>query len=294
MNNENQEQILEKYKKDITKYLQSIENEYKKNIIMPNILNELNNILAEIKLKKIKTDFISNQFVNEHFYAILFLLQEEGTRILGLKLLRNNIEIHPPFTQKLVNKLFPIIICKILEDYKSKNFNERYECLKLINSWFKLSQNNFPLIFCQGIAAMSKSDEFFKKGCLDFLRVLSIIRPDLCSFVGGFKILINSLLDVNNSDIQDYILYSLLYVINSPNKRKYFNGFDDFYKIFSVFTKSDFTNKNSPKDKNPNKNNNDPNAYENEKKKIELSKNVIKKLLKTWTGYLLIMGIIWH
>ena len=70
MNNENQEQILEKYKKDITKYLQSIENEYKKNIIMPNILNELNNILAEIKLKKIKTDFISNQFVNEHFYAI--------------------------------------------------------------------------------------------------------------------------------------------------------------------------------------------------------------------------------
>ena len=290
MNNENQEQILEKYKKDITKYLQSIENEYKKNIIMPNILNELNNILAEIKLKKIKTDFISNQFVNEHFYAILFLLQEEGTRILGLKLLRNNIEIHPPFTQKLVNKLFPIIICKILEDYKSKNFNERYECLKLINSWFKLSQNNFPLIFCQGIAAMSKSDEFFKKGCLDFLRVLSIIRPDLCSFVGGFKILINSLLDVNNSDIQDYILYSLLYVINSPNKRKYFNGFDDFYKIFSVFTKSDFTNKNSPKDKNPNKNNNDPNAYENEKKKIELSKNVIKKLLKTWTGYLLIMG----
>ena len=95
---------------------------------------------------------------------------------------------------------------------------------------------------------------------------------------------------MNNSDIQDYVLYSLLYVINSPNKRKYFNGFDDFYKIFSIFTKSDFTNKNNPKEKNSNKNNNDPNAIENEKKKIELSKNVIKKLLKTWTGYLLIMG----
>ena len=155
--------------------------------------------------------------------------------------------------------------------------------------WFQLSNNNFPFIFCQGIAAMSKNDEIFKKGCLEFLRILSIIRPDLCSSVGGFKILINSLLDVNNYDIQDYILYSLLYVINSPDKRKYFNGFDDFYKIFSVFTKSDFTNKNSPKDKNTNKNN-DPNAYENEKKRIELSKNVIKKLLKTWTGYLLIMG----
>ena len=121
----------------------------------------------------------------------------------------------------------------------------------------------------------SKNDEIFKKGCLEFLRKLSIIRPDLCSSVGGFKILINSLLDASNYDIQDYILYSLLYIINSPTKRKYFNGFDDFYKIFSVFTKSDFTNKNNPKDKKDNKNN-DPNALENEKKRIELSKNVIE------------------
>ena len=73
---------------------------------------------------------------------------------------------------------------------------------------------------------MSKNDEVFKKGCLEFLRKLSIIRPDLCSSVGGFKILINSLLDVNNYDIHDYILYSLLYIINSQTKRKYFNGFD--------------------------------------------------------------------
>ena len=289
MSKENQDQILEKYKKSIIKTLESIQNDYKTNLIIPNTLYELNNFLTELKNKKIKTDLIDNQITNEHLYVFLCLLQEEGTRTLGLKILKNNIEIHPPFTKKLVNKMFPMIICKILEDFKSKNFNDRYECLKLINSWFQLSNNNFPFIFCQGIAAMSKNDEIFKKGCLEFLRILSIIRPDLCSSVGGFKILINSLLDVNNYDIQDYILYSLLYVINSPDKRKYFNGFDDFYKIFSVFTKSDFTNKNSPKDKNTNKNN-DPNAYENEKKRIELSKNVIKKLLKTWTGYLLIMG----
>ena len=289
MNNENPEQILEKYKKSITENLQTILNDYKMNEIIPNTLNELNYFLTVLKNKKIKTDFINNQITNDHLFVFLFLLQEEGTRTLGLKILRNNIEIHPPFAKRLVNKMFPMLICKILEDFKSKNFNDRYECLKLINSWFKLNNNNFPLIFCQGIAAMSKNDDTFKKGCLEFLRILSIIRPDLCSSVGGFKILINSLLDVNNYDIQDYILYSLLYVINSPNKRKYFNGFDDFYKIFSVFTKSDFTNKNSPKEKTQNKNN-DPNAYEIEKKRIELAKNVIKKLLKTWTGYLLIMG----
>ena len=125
---------------------------------------------------------------------------------------------------------------------------------------------------------MSKSDEVFKKGCIEFLRTLGVIRPDLCSSVGGFKILINSLLDSNNYDIRDNIFYSLLFIINSPSKRKYFNGFDDFYKIFSVFTKSDFTmNKNSSKDKNNNKQN-DSNAYELEKKKNRFIKEFNKKI----------------
>jgi hypothetical protein len=59
--------------------------------------------------------------------------------------------------------------------------------------------------------------------------------------VGGFRILINCLLDDDYEDINTNIFYSLLYVINSPKKRKYFNGFSDLYRIFSVFTKSDFS-----------------------------------------------------
>ena len=289
MNDKESNEILEKYKNEISDNLLKIKNDYKTNIVMPKTLHDLNSYLYLLKKRKIKTDFIDNLISNEHLYVFRISLQEEGIRTMILKILRNNIEIYPPFTQKLVNKMFPIVICKILEDYKSKNFDEKYECLKLIHSWLKLSNNNFPLIFCQGIAAMSKSDEVFKKGCIEFLRTLGVLRPDLCSSVGGFKILINSLLDTNNYDIRDNIFYSLLFVINSPNKRKYFNGFDDFYKIFSVFTKSDFTNKNNPKEKNSNKQN-DPNVYEQEKKRIELSKLLIKKLLKTWTGYLLIMG----
>ena len=281
--------LLEKYKGELTENLLKIKNDYKTNTVMPKNLNELSIYLYQLKKKKVKTDFISNQITNEHLFVFRLSLQEEGIKSIILKILRYNIEIYPSFTQKLADKMFPILICKIFEDYKSKNFEEKYECLKLIHSWIKLSNNNFPLIFCQGIASMSKSDEVFKKGCLEFLRSLGVLRPDLCSSVGGFKILINSLLDVNNYDIRDNIFYSLLFVINSPQKRKYFNGFDDFYKIFSVFTKSDFSNKNNPKDKSTNKQN-EQNSYELEKKKIEISKTLIKKLLKTWTGYLLIMG----
>ena len=281
--------LFVKYKGEITDNLIKIKNDYKTNIVMPKTLHELSLFLYQLKKKKVKTDFIDSQITNEHLYVFRMSLQEEGIRTMILKILRYNIEVHPPFTEKLINKMFPIVICKIFEDYKNKNFDEKYECLKLIHSWLKLSDTNFPLIFCQGIASMSKTDEVFKKGCLEFLRTLGVIRPDLCSSVGGFRILINSLLDINNYDIRDNIFYSLLFIINSPNKRKYFNGFDDFYKIFSVFTKSDFSNKNNTKDKNTSKQN-EQNAYELEKKRIELSKILIKKLLKTWTGYLLIMG----
>ena len=75
-----------------------------------------------------------------------------------------------------------------MELSKISTFEERYECIRLLNVWLKYSDINFPLIFCQAVAAMSLADNLFKKGCIDFLRNLGIIRPDLCSSVGGFRI----------------------------------------------------------------------------------------------------------
>ena len=60
--------------------------------------------------------------------------------------------------------------------------------------------------------------------------------------VSNYKIIQSSrlfrLTDENYEDINENIFNSLLYIINSPKKRKYFNGFNDLYKIFAVFTKS--------------------------------------------------------
>ena len=54
MNNETQENTIEKYKKFISEILLNIQNDYKLNTIMPNILYKLNNYLTEFKNKKIK------------------------------------------------------------------------------------------------------------------------------------------------------------------------------------------------------------------------------------------------
>jgi hypothetical protein len=106
--------------------------------------------------------------------------------------------------------------------------------------------------------------------------------------VGGFKVLINTLIDDNLIDISDNIFYTLICIINDYEKRKYITNFSDFYRIFSIFTKSDFSISFKEKEKEKDKENNE------EKVKLEvqlaLSKRIIDKLLKTWPGYSMLMG----
>ena len=281
----------------IAEILNTIKLNQNSNEVHPQKLFELFYYIKELKDAGCHDDpQISDLFTNDHIYLLrTLILKERSVRILVLKILRNNIQIYPQFTQKLLDALFPIAICKIFEDFKRSTFEERYECLKLFNVWLKYNDNNFPLIFCQAVAAMSRTDELFKKGCVDFIRNLGIIRPDLCSTVGGFRILINILLDEDYGDINVNIFNSLLYVINSPKKRKYFNGFSDLYRIFSVFTKSDFSSDTQATEKEANVANNKQQAEKEEEKnklnlKLQVSKKIIKKLLNTWPGYSLIMG----
>ena len=295
-NNINNENIIKELKEktplnDIINKLKSdfdiIINDYKSNMIDPQILKNISKTLKDLKKKKNASFNIDNLITDEHYNIFRkVILEEKNIRVITLKILRFLIEISPKyFTNQYLNKMFPIAICKILEEFKHGIFEERYECLKLIHIWLKYSENNFPLIFCQGIAAMARGDEMFKKGCIEFIRTLAIKKTDLCSTIGGFRILINSLLDDSCIEMSDNIFYTLLYVINNPNKRKYFNGFEDFYEIFAIFTKSDFSINDKEKG-------NEVNTEEKNKTEVrlQLSKGIIEKLLKTWPGYSLIMG----
>ena len=292
--------ISEEEKKNIIDILNDIKTSQDSNEVYPQKLFDLLYYINVIKEKEFPpSPEISDLFTDNYIFLFrTLLLQEKGIRIVILKLLRNNIQIYPPFTKKLLDALYPLAICRVLEEFKKnpfENFEERYECLKLLNIWLKYSDNNFPLIFCQAIAAMAKSDALFKKGCIEFIRNLGVIRPDLCSTIGGFRILISCLLDENFEDMNQNIFNSILYIINSPKKRKYFNGFNDLYKIFAVFTKSDFCVEVQNADKDNNNANNKQLAEKEEEKnklnlQLQISKKLIKKLLNTWPGYSLIMG----
>lgn len=228
-------------------------------------------------------------FETIRIFRKFLLVEDKAIRILTLKILRYYFEIIPSLSVDLKRKFFPLLISKQFEDHKASSFEERIECFKFINTWLKVSEDNFPLIFCQGILAIARGqDEHFKKGAIEFIRNLAVKKPEYCSLIEGFKILVNSLLDDNCIDISDNIFYTLLYLINSSDKRKYLNNFSEFYKIFAIFTKSDFSINHKEKDKEKETHTNE------ERNKMEvqlaLSKRVIEKLLRTWPGWSLLMG----
>ena len=52
---------------------------------------------------------------------------------------------------------------------------------------------------------MKDKDDILKKGSVEFMRNLAIKKTDLCSNIGGFKVLINALLDENCIEIYNFV-----------------------------------------------------------------------------------------
>ena len=282
-------------KNNIKDDLSNIKKNYENKLINIKIIYSLNEHLNEIKIKnnnksKDIIDLLSLEYL---FFFRILLLNSRHHKVIFLQILKNCIEINPLFTKKILDAMIPIVISKLFEDTSNPSFEEKYECLKFFQTWLNLSDTNFPIIFAQSVVMLSKIDNPFKIGSIEFLREMGILRPDLCSAVGGFRVLINSLIDGKLPKIvRNKILYSLIYIINAINKRKYFNGFGDIYKIFSIFTKSDFSSGvvNSSEIESMKK----KEEIKEEKKRLESQLEsaivIIKKTLFTWPGYFLLMS----
>ena len=283
------EQLINNIKDDLSK----IKSDYENQIINIIKIYSLYEHLNEIKLPKDnnKSDIIDLFNIEYLFFFRIILLSVKSHKLIFLKILKTCIEINPKFTNKIIDSMLPIVLCKIFEDSKN-SFEERYECLKLFQTWLNLSDNNFPIIFPQAIVSLSKIEDTFKIGCIEFLREMSIRRPDICSTVGGFRILINSLIEEKlPNNLINKIIYTLIYIINTINKRKYFNGFGDFYKIFSIFTKSDFSSGVSNSIEMETRKRREEINKENKRLELQLDTAIyiIKTIFFTWPGYFLLM-----
>jgi hypothetical protein len=293
--NQKESNIKNNLKIKIANILSKIKKDYDNNIIIPLNLYDLNDCLDEIKFEKDEnlTD-INDLFTIEFlFFLRIAMIYEKSFRIVILRILTKCIEINPLFTNKILDAMIPIVVCKIFEDNKTSLFEEKYICLKFMLTWLQKSDENFPIIFPQAIVSLAKTDSQFKIGCLEFLRIMGISRPDICSSVGGWRIIIKALIEEKLSkEMINKILFTIRYIINTPSKRKYYNGFEDMYKLYSLFTKSDFssgiTNNIEIESKKQKE------IVNEETKRLEMQLDnaidIIINMLKGWAGYFLMLG----
>ena len=282
-------------KDKIANILFKIKKDYENNIIIPLNIYDLNNCLDEIKSKKDENlrdidDLFTIEFL---FFFRIAMIYEKSFRIVILQIMTKCIEINPLFTNKILDAMIPIIVCKIFEDNKTSSFEEKYICLKFMLTWLQNSDENFPLIFPQAVASLAKTDSQFKIGCIEFLRIIGFSRPDICSSVGGFRIILNCLFEEKlPKDMINKILYTIRYIINTPIKRKYYNGFEDMNKLYSFFTKSDFSSGITNSIEIESKRQKEI-ITNDETKRLEMQLDnaiyLLGTLLRGWTGYFLIL-----
>ena len=111
--------IPEISKNNITHILEEIQNT---NEVNPLQIYELYQILEDIEQNYKKTSLISDLFNSNIIYIFrTLILQEKFIRNIILKIIRLNIQIYPFFTSKLLETLYPIVICKIFEKKKKSN-----------------------------------------------------------------------------------------------------------------------------------------------------------------------------
>ena len=115
-----------------------------------------------------------------------------------------------------------------------------------------------------------------RKKSIDILIEISARCHEVCSYIGGFKIIIDSLIDLSADKIRyDYLISSILNVINTPENRRSFRDWTELTRIFSIFTVAEVNKKEI-----------DEKTLSMMESKYFMAKQVILAMIRHWTGLL--------
>lgn len=101
--------------------------------------------------------------------------------------------------------------------------SERLQAIKILKKFLELSPRKFPEALARSLVAIaSTKDDSFRKVCLETLRELCVVNPDMVSRVHGFKVLLDAIIDPEIDDVtSEAILLSILFLLNTSSSRRY-------------------------------------------------------------------------
>ena len=175
-------------------------------------------------------------------------------------------------------KVHVVLAYSLGRDCKNSTLiNERTQILKWIQIWITKYPKSFPFILAQSLISICKNfEDTLRKRGIDILSEIAAKCHEVCSRIGGFKILVDSLIDLSTDKIRyDYLINSLLNVINTPANRRSFRDVTELTRIFSIFTMAEVNKKDI-----------DPQTLIMMNNKYMMAKQVIVAMVRHWTGLL--------
>lgn len=149
----------------------------------------------------------------------MYILADTTIRGAFLRVIRlsMNSAVH---CVSLVREEIHWIVITSLEREVEQVTLERMQALKLVKKYMAVSSDTFPISFARSLVAIANHrDDNIRRVCIETLRELSVVNPDVVATVNGFACLLEAVLDPSTHDMGESIVMSLLYLMNSGSTR---------------------------------------------------------------------------
>ena len=148
-----------------------------------------------------------------------FICGETALRALILRLIRLSIK-DLSYCNIIVEEEVHWLVLMSLER-EHEYMLERMQALKLMRVFIALCPLSFPIAFARSLVAVANNkDDNIRRVCLESLRELSVIVPELVVRVNGISCLLDAVIEPNTQDMAEPILMSILYLLNDSETRQ--------------------------------------------------------------------------
>lgn len=167
-----------------------------------------------------------------------FLSREKEIRIAVIKVLRYLL-ISKDSAEAFKNAQLIQFIIRAFEN--EGKVPERIEACKLMKKWMEISPKTLPKAFVSSLVSLAECEgDELREFAIEGLRVLSISITPAIAWSGGFRVLINSILDTKSTQpLCENVIWTFLYLLNEPRTRIYLRRDLELGRILAVFTDHD-------------------------------------------------------
>lgn len=206
------------------------------------ILLDINNKINQ-SIKPANLDALQSEEVFT-IYRDILLEKEKGLDIEALNFFEFFLRINPQLSTLYKKLKVHFIISRTIEkDYITNPESKPIiKYIKFLKSWIKLSPTNFPRLCGFSLIALATFERKMtnvKKFSIELLRLLAIHNTELFSWIGGFGVMANAVVNKEIDEIDDLsakIADTIIYLLDEEKSRNIMMRHFDFAKIFAVFT----------------------------------------------------------